>query len=248
MQQHIPTVLDLARPKTDRQAAALFFFTIQMHPSMSFRPGNIGGGMTKEIIERAASVVAGNGPAAWVDEHGDVLYRYALARVRKPDVAQDLVQETFLAAMRGHEKFAGQSSVRSWLCGILKHKLCDYYRKLGRETSFTDLEFLDDECAEKFVPEGYWVHMNGPKEWKPEADEVMHRDEFWQTMRDCLAKLPERVATVFMMREMDEIESKEICATLSISDSNLWVMLHRARMALRECLAMNWFENPEVQH
>ena len=60
--------------------------------------------------------------------------------------------------------------------------------------------------------------------------------------------LPERVATVFMMREMDEIESKEICATLSISDSNLWVMLHRARMALRECLAANWFENPEVQH
>ena len=87
------------------------------------------------------------------------------------------------------------------------------------------------------------MHMNGPKEWKPEADEVMHRDEFWKTMRDCLGKLPERVATVFMMREMDEVESKEICATLMISDSNLWVMLHRARMALRECLAMNWFEN-----
>jgi len=110
------------------------------------------------------------------------------------------------------------------------------------------LEFLSDECAEKFVPEGYWVHMNGPREWKPEADEVMHRDEFWKTMRDCLGKLPERVAAVFMMREMDEIESKEVCATLMISESNLWVMLHRARMALRECLAMNWFENPEVQH
>ena len=134
--------------------------------------------------------------------------------------------------------------MRSWLCGILKHKICDYYRKRGREMSFTDLEFLNDECPEKFVPEGYWVHMNGPREWKPDPDEVMHRDEFWKTMRDCLAKLPERVATVFMMREMDEIESKEICATLSISDSNLWVMLHRARMALRECLATNWFENP----
>src|SRR5438067_7567448 len=123
-------------------------------------------------------------------------------------------------------------------------QICDYYRKRGRETSFTDLEFLNDECADKFVPEGYWVHMNGPKEWKPEADEVMHRAEFWKSMRDCLGKLPERVATVFMMREMDDVESKEICATLMISDSNLWVMLHRARMALRECLAMNWFENP----
>jgi RNA polymerase sigma-70 factor (ECF subfamily) len=215
---------------------------------MSFQPGGFDGGANDPAIKHGTAVRATTDPERWVDDHGDVLYRYALARVRKPEIAQDLVQETLLAAMRSHERFAGQSSVRSWLCGILKHKLGDYYRKLGRETSFTDLEFLSDECAEKFVPEGYWVHMNGPKEWKPEADEVMHRDEFWKTMRDCLSKLPERVASVFMMREMDEVESKEICATFSISDSNLWVMLHRARMALRECLAQNWFENPEVQY
>ena len=82
--------------------------------------------------------------------------------------------------------------MRSWLCGILKHKICDYHRKLGRETSFVDLEFLANECAEKFVPEGYWVHMNGPKEWEQEPDEVIHRHEFWKTTRDCLGKLPER--------------------------------------------------------
>ena len=222
-------------------------FLICYMDAMSLRPGDNAGGIAKEAIARGATAAA-SGPERWVEEHSDCLYGYALARVRKPEVAQDLVQETFLAAVRGYEKFASQSSVRSWLCGILKHKLCDYYRKAGRETSFTDLEFLEDECSERFVPEGYWVHMNGPKEWKPEADEVMHRDEFWQTMRECLGKLPERVATVFMMREMDEIESKEVCAILSISDSNLWVMLHRARMALRECLALNWFENPEVKH
>ncbi len=215
---------------------------------MSSRPVGIRDGVTETVIKGGVSTAAATDPERWVDEHGDVLYRYALVRVRKPELAQDLVQETLLAAVRSHEKFAGQSSVRSWLCGILKHKLGDYFRKLGRETPFTDLEFLSDECAEKFVPEGYWVHMNGPREWRPAADEVMHRDEFWKTMRDCLAKLPERGATVFMMREMDEVESKEICATLSISESNLWVMLHRARMALRECLATNWFENPEVQH
>jgi RNA polymerase sigma-70 factor (ECF subfamily) len=216
--------------------------------AMSLRPADIGVDLSKTAVEREATAVPATDPERWVDDHGDVLYRYALVRVRKSEVAQDLVQETLFAAVRSHEKFAGQSSVRSWLCGILKHKLGDYFRKLGRETPFTDLEFLSDECAEKFVPEGYWVHMNGPKEWRPEADEVMHRDEFWKTMRDCLTKLPERVATVFMMREMDEVESKEICATLSITESNLWVMLHRARMALRECLAANWFENPEVQH
>lgn len=199
------------------------------------------------VTSRQPPAGAFNDPERWVDDHGDVLYRYALARVRNPDVAQDLVQETLLAAIRSHERFAGESSVRSWLCGILKHKLCDHFRKRGRETSFTDLEFLADEFEEKFVPEGFWVHMTGPKEWRPEADEVMHRDDFWRTMRNCLAKLPERIAAVFSLREMDEIESKEICTMLNISESNLWVMLHRARMALRECLAMNWFENPEVK-
>ncbi len=177
----------------------------------------------------------------WVDEHGECLYRFALTRVRRSEVAEDLVQETFLAAIRGYEKFGGRSSERSWLCGILKNKIVDHFRKLGRETSFTDMEFLSDEFSERFVSVGFWNHDAGPKEWKPAADEVMHRTEFWQTMRDCLGKLPQKVRDVFTMREMDDVPSKEICATLSITDSNLWVMLHRARMALRECLEMNWF-------
>jgi RNA polymerase sigma-70 factor (ECF subfamily) len=180
-------------------------------------------------------------PERWVEEHGDPLFRYALVRVRRREVAEDLVQETLLSALRSREKFAGQSSERSWLFGILKHKISDYFRTLGRETSFTDMESFANEFSEKFVPEGYWVHAKGPKEWKPEADEVMHRAEFWQTMRACLDKLPERIANVFMLREMEEVESKEICSMLSISESNLWVMLHRARMALRECLEINWF-------
>src|ERR1044071_5821844 len=86
----------------------------------------------------------------WVDEHGECLYRFALVRVRKPEVAEDLVQESFLAAVRGYTKFGGRSSERSWLCGILKNKIVDYFRKLGRETSFTDMEFLADEYSEKF--------------------------------------------------------------------------------------------------
>jgi RNA polymerase sigma-70 factor (TIGR02943 family) len=181
-------------------------------------------------------------PRSWVDEHGDCLYRYALVRVRTPEVAEDLVQETLLVAVRSQDKFAGRSSERSWLVGILKNKVVDYYRKLGRETSFTDLEFLKDECSHKFVEQGFWNHDLGPHEWRPEADEVMHKGEFWQTMRNCLSTLPQRVADVFMMREMDDLPSKEICHTLSISESNLWVMLHRARMALRECLEINWFD------
>jgi RNA polymerase sigma-70 factor (ECF subfamily) len=80
-----------------------------------------------------------------------------------------------------------------------------------------------------------------PAEWSHDAGALMDRAEFWKTLRDCLAKLPQRVADVFMLREMEELESREICTLLSIRENNLWVMLHRARMALRDCLEMNWF-------
>jgi RNA polymerase sigma-70 factor (TIGR02943 family) len=128
--------------------------------------------------------------------------------------------------------------------GILKNIIVDHFRKLGREISFTDMDFLSDEFSEKFVSVGFWNHDLGPHEWKPEPDEVMNRAEFWQVMRECLSKLPEKIRAVFTMREMDGVPRKEVCAVLSISDSYLWVMLHRARMALRECLEMNWFDTP----
>ncbi len=178
-----------------------------------------------------------------MDEHADFLYRYALLRVRRREVAQDLVQETLLAALKSPDGFAGRSSERSWFCGILKNKVCDYFRKLGRETSMTDLDSLSGEFAEKFV-DGGWIHVTGPKEWKPASDEVLHSAEFWRTLRGCLAKLPERVAQVFVLREVDGISSKEVCELAAISENNLWVMLHRARMGLRECLEINWFDRP----
>ncbi len=181
-------------------------------------------------------------PDRWVDEHGDCLYRYALTRVRKEEVAEDLVQETLLVAVRTHEKFGGRSTERSWLVGILKNKICDHFRKLGRETNFTDLEFFSDEHSDKFDGDNYWIHERGPSDWKPEGEEAMKRAEFWQALQGCLGKMPERVAQVFMLREMDDLPSKEVCETLQISEANLWVMLHRARMALRQCLEMNFFD------
>lgn len=180
-------------------------------------------------------------PERWVDEHGDCLFRYALTRVRKEEIAEDLVQETLLVAVRTHEKFAGRSTERSWLVGILKNKICDHFRKLGRETNFTDLEFFSGEHMDKFDGENYWIHERGPSDWKPEGEEAMKRAEFWQALHDCLGRLPERVAQVFMLREMDGIPSKEVCEILNISEANLWVMLHRARMALRMDLETTFF-------
>src|SRR6516162_6418556 len=180
-------------------------------------------------------------PERWVEEHGDCLYRYALLRVRRPEVAEDLVQEAFCAAVRAFGSFQGKSSERSWLCGILKNKICDYFRKCFREVSFTDLELLQDEMADKFVEQDFCNYDLSPLKWKPEAEPVMHRAEFWETFRACLSKLPVRVADVFILREIEEMDSAQICKALRISQNNLWVMLSRARTTLRECLLINWF-------
>jgi RNA polymerase sigma-70 factor (TIGR02943 family) len=180
-------------------------------------------------------------PDTWVDKHGDSLYRYALIRVRRREVAEDLVQETLLAAVRIHGKFRGDSSERTWLYGILKNKIFDYFRKLAQEVSFTDLEFLENEMSHKFIDEA-WNHALGPAEWKPAPEAALDRKEFWDTFGSCLHKLPARVADVFVLREIEQMDTAQICEMLRISQNNLWVMLHRARMALRECLELNWFE------
>jgi len=180
-------------------------------------------------------------PGRWVDEHGGCLYRYALTRVRVPEVARDLVQETFLVGIRSLEKFAGRSSERSWLVGILKNKILDYLRTARRETSFTDMRLLADDGLHGFDADARWNCLNKLQQWRTEAEEVRHKTEFWQTLRDCLSKLPRRHSVVFMLREIDCMSTQEICRAVSISEENLWVMLHRARMALRESLEKNWF-------
>ena len=188
-------------------------------------------------------------PEQWVEAHGDYLFKYALTRLRDPAKAEDMVQETFLAALKNFKSFQGRSSEKSWLVGILKNKIFDYYRKANRETSFTDLEFYSGEEGDRFVADGPfkdgWIHELGPREWaNPGAS--LDNDIFWKTYRDCSDKLPKNISAVFNLREVDGLESKAICQMLNISESNLWVMLHRARMALRRCLEVNWFgkQNP----
>ena len=181
-------------------------------------------------------------PEFWVDLHGDVLFRFALTRVRRPEVAEDLVQETLLAALKSSSNFDSDSSERTWLVGILRHKIADHFRKSSRESAFTDLDFCPGEFAEKF-DRGFWNHDQGPSEWGANPESAMESGEFFQTLDSCLHKLPDRIAAVFALREMDEIPSVEICRNLGISEGNLWTMLHRARMALRECLERNWFSS-----
>lgn len=173
---------------------------------------------------------------SWVDEHTSVLVAFARRRLRDPRIAEETVQETFLAAWRARETFQGRSTLRTWLIGILQRKIVDAIRKESRSVPLTAAEQnLDDLFDED---EHYRTQVH-PWAGVPEQDYA--RQEFRQNLKTCLDSLPVRLAQVFTLREVDGLERDAICQTLSVSSSNYWVMLHRARLKLRECLESRWF-------
>jgi RNA polymerase sigma-70 factor (ECF subfamily) len=176
---------------------------------------------------------------AWVDAHGDILYRYALARVGRPDVAEDLVQETFVAALRSAERFRGESSERTWLIGILRHKFLDWRRRQSRQPMVGAGADTDELIEQWFDERGWW--RKPPQKWTVDPDSLVDEEEFWKVFQECLSGVPERVGQAFAMRVIDETPSEEVCKALEISATNLWVMLHRARARLRKCLEANGF-------
>jgi len=181
-------------------------------------------------------------PERWVETHGDALYRFALLRLRDPKAAEEIVQETFLAALQSRDRFLGQSSERSWLIGILKHKVIDHFRKNRRERPVDDIGSFEEEIEGLFDENGHWKRdETGPCEWAADPALLLERKEFWSAMERCLSKLPGRMASAFSLREIDDIDSREVCETLAISASNLWVLLHRARLQLRKCLEVHFF-------
>jgi len=171
----------------------------------------------------------------WVEDHGDALYRYALLRVNNPDLAGDLVQDTFLSALKGAEKFRGGSTVRTWLIGILKHKIIDHYRR-------NRIEVLASEMPASTEDDDLDHVDRASDSWAEAPSQLVENQEFWAVFTRCLAGLPEAHRRAFSMREFDGLSGEEICKILEVTPSNLWVMLHRARAKLRRCLEVNWFE------
>jgi RNA polymerase sigma-70 factor, ECF subfamily len=178
--------------------------------------------------------------ASSCNTHRGYLLRVAMLQLRDNDLAEDVVQDTLLAALQGATGFSGRSSLKTWLTGILKHKVVDAIRRKTREPAFATLEEecqLDDFDA-LFDDSGHWE--NPPADWgDPESQ--LSRQQFFDMVQFCLEKLPPNTARVFMMREVMELTSDEICKELTITSTNLWVILYRARMALRQCLEQNWF-------
>lgn len=174
-------------------------------------------------------------PSRWVDEHGDALFRYAILRVKDDDVAADLVQDTFLSALKAREGFRGGSTLRTWLIGILKHKIVDYYRK-------NRVEIVSSDVAPEVEHEDLVHGASLAPSWNQPPSQMVENREFWAALKACLDGLPEAQRRAFSMREFDGLAGDEISKVLGVTPTNLWVMLHRARTKLRRCLEINWFE------
>ncbi len=177
-----------------------------------------------------------------VAEHGDYLFRYAVSRTGDESFAEDLVQETLLAALRSGRR-SGGSSLRTWLTAILKHKIVDEFRKSVREC-----QLLEDDEFElgQFREDGHWKKETAPVAWTSCPETEFEKTEFRKVLLESLGKLPRRHAAVFVLREIEEMTTEEICSELNISSSNVWVLLHRARLQLRALLEEHWFGRDEV--
>ncbi len=186
-------------------------------------------------------------PEIWVDNFSEEFFRFTLSRVKSREVAEDLVQETFLSALKSLEKFRRDCPEKSWLYNILRNKIIDYFRKkTNREIkqSSTVTETNDDSFyGQFFLKNGQWGDSASPGSWNIAADEIMEREEFMQFLMLCLSLLPETWAKVFSLKNIDDLSTKDICKELAITPSNLWTIIHRAKLQLRGCLEKRWLDN-----
>lgn len=174
----------------------------------------------------------------WLTAHGDYLFNLAVGQLRDAHVAEDLVQETFLAALKSRDRFAGNSSTRTWLVGILRHKICDHLRRICRERPMDPELVSEVEDAHALDASLLWFHQAAAECSSPSRR--MELAEFRDALETALGKLPPRIAQVFQLYHIDEQENRSVCEQLNISESNLWVMLHRARKQLRAELNDWW--------
>jgi RNA polymerase sigma-70 factor (ECF subfamily) len=187
------------------------------------------------------TATAPSDPNAWLKEHGNYLYGFALRHLRDASLAEEAVQETLVAAWQGRAGFGGAAGERTWLTGILKHKIVDCFRRLRREAGFESIEAsgeVDDALtAASFAADGHWA--TPPGSWG-DPETTLEQKRFWEALAACLDRLPRQQQAIFSLRELSGLDTDSICKELAISATNLWVILYRARLALKACLELNW--------
>jgi len=183
-------------------------------------------------------------PEIWVDQFADEFFRFAMYRVKNREVAEDLVQETFLSGLKSLQGFRRDCTEKSWLYNILRNKIIDHFRKktnqeIKRSSSFDEND--DDTFYGRFFnKDGNWTSNISNENWDLSADKIMERQEFMQFLMLCLSLLPETWSKVFSLKNIDDFSTKEICKELGITPSNLWTIIHRSKLQLGGCLEQRW--------
>lgn len=174
--------------------------------------------------------------ASLIDIHGDYLFNYALLRVSRREIAEDMVQETYISAFKSYSTFKGKSSPKTWLTSILKNKIIDYYRKSANKK-----ELKQDLPEEKMFDDlGQWLSKFAPDSHYHATDAGIIQEEFYEILKKCLSHLTESQRVAFNMKMLDDCESEEICKELGLTSSNYWTIMHRIRIQMRKCLEKLW--------
>jgi RNA polymerase sigma-70 factor (TIGR02943 family) len=176
-------------------------------------------------------------PEKWVDKYSDYLFNYTIVRVNDREVANDIISDTFLAALNSMKNFKGDASERTWLISILKRKIIDYYRKINSIKGKAEVKVDYPEGEE----EGEWLEEKVADLSDRTAEDEMENKELGLAILECMDQLTDKQAEIFKKKTIDGIDTEAICNEYKISPSNLWVIIHRARISLVKCLEKNWF-------
>lgn len=174
----------------------------------------------------------------WVELYSDSMYSWALHKTSSRQTAEDLVQETFLAAVQSFSKFKGNSNPKTWLFAILNNKINDHYRSSFRKPTVNDTTIFETF----FDSNDQWKPEQRPQQWADDTGHLLDNDEFQQTLQNCMKNLPENWFSAIQLKFIAEKKSEIICKELGITPTNFWQILHRAKLQLRKCLELNWFK------
>ncbi len=181
-------------------------------------------------------------PHKWLESYGDMMFQYALPRINDSAIAEDIIQDTFLSALKGLSGFKGQASEKNWLFAILKNKIIDHYRKKTTEQAIISMPDLKTVDCEWFNDEGAWVSNKIPGDWNA-SDNQAERKEIQKIISWCKDHLKEMQRAVFTLKYLEDLNSDEICKVLNISSSNYWVLIHRAKLQMRDCVEKYWLKS-----
>lgn len=186
--------------------------------------------MSEETIQDGKKI----SPEQWLEDYGDMLFRFALLRVSDRNVAEDLVQTTLMGAFKNRESFKGTSKESTWLVGILKHKIIDHFRTKNQSVPFDPGDPIQAASVRKQSIDGGLPQ--DPNDIQGSPTRTLEASEMMGHLGGCLEKLPPHLKSTFVLRELENMEADIICKELDITPTNLWVSLHRARIKLRGCL------------